>query len=782
MSVWAAMLAAVALAVAGCGGDGVSGGNLGGDDAGDSAGDSAVSPIGDATGPSGDAEDTSPFGSDAFTKPDTEEPDIAGPDADDADGDIGAGGPCEQACQENSDCESKLCIDTPDGRCCTTICLENCPEGWSCGPLIGSGADLVFVCQPTHPHLCDPCEDVADCKSPIGGALCVPYGEDVGSFCGGACDSEGGCPPGYACEEIANADGEPVEQCMPVSGECACSPAAIAAERKTPCVVANEEGACPGYRACGPEGLGECDAPAPAPEACNGQDDDCDGITDESLVQACSTNSALGSCPGTQACFGGTWSACNGPAAAPEACNGVDDDCDGVADEGFVDTDGDGQADCVDPDDDGDGKDDAADNCPLLANPDQADSDGDGLGDACDSDVDGDGTPNAVDNCPNASNPGQADCDEDGFGNACDLDDDGDGALDDVDCAPCDPAIHPGVTELCNGTDDDCDGATDETWPTLGLPCDGPDTDLCEGGTMVCSGDGTVALCNDVLVDSPEICNLVDDDCDGETDEGFDVGTPCGTGTCSGGLRICASDGKSTLCTSMPGGPADLSGPELCNTQDDDCDGATDEDFPTVGQPCDGPDSDQCQNGVVQCTGGGQSTVCGPELTQDIAETCNDTDDDCDGQVDEPGAAGCTPYFLDTDGDGYGIDGTSECLCGPKGQNTATKSGDCLDTNPQVWPGQPQYFATHRGDGSFDYDCNGSDDGLYGFAAGSACNCNCVPWCCPWFIYNLGCTGGAVGWMSGGGCGNYGIWSLGCATAPLDYCAHLTEQRLQTCK
>lgn len=89
------------------------------------------------------------------------------------------------------------------------------------------------------------------------------------------------------------------------------------------------------------------------------------------------------------------------------------------------DADGDGEPDCTDSDDDGDGVEDALDNCPCVANPDQADTDMDGIGDAC------------------------VDADEDGF-------------MVEAGCAQMDPNTYPGAPELCDGVDNDGDGRIDE--------------------------------------------------------------------------------------------------------------------------------------------------------------------------------------------------------------------------------------------------------------------------------------------------------------------------------
>ena len=171
-----------------------------------------------------------------------------------------------------------------------------------------------------------------------------------------------------------------------------------------------------------------------------------------------------------------------------------------------------------------------------------------------------------------------------------------------------------GPVEICNGVDDDGDGAIDEDFDTGG-PCQ-IGVGACQvQGVVACSGDGLSTICEDngggsePGAPSVESCNGLDDDCDGRVDNGFDVGAPCdaGVGACRRtGRRICAPDGAGTTCDAVPGAPVE----ELCGTGiDENCDGQIDEGFdPEL--PCPGDDED-CGNDQV----GPRVTVGRPVVT-----------------------------------------------------------------------------------------------------------------------------------------------------------------------
>jgi hypothetical protein len=122
--------------------------------------------------------------------------------------------------------------------------------------------------------------------------------------------------------------------------------------------------------------------------------------------------------------------------------------------------------------------------------------------------------------------------------------------------------------EVCNGLDDDCDGATDDGPIDVGGPC-GTDVGECRTGVLDCSG-GTL-ICSGATGPTEEVCNGYDDDCDTSVDEGL-VGDPCGMdeGACVPGVEQCIAGARTCVGEVGPGA-------EICNGLDDDCDGITDE-------------------------------------------------------------------------------------------------------------------------------------------------------------------------------------------------------------
>lgn len=184
------------------------------------------------------------------------------------------------ACLDNKDCQSGLCVEHLGGKVCTQFCVEECPAGWACQQISLGGADLLFACLSTLPVLCRPCVDDDDCLS-AGGLvdLCLDYGDD-GRFCGGKCAGEGGCPAGYQCQMATSVLGLETSQCV-AEETCECTETALFDGYDTLCAVTNEHGSCGGVRFCASGGLTDCDAQVPAQEVCNGVDDDCDGTIDD---------------------------------------------------------------------------------------------------------------------------------------------------------------------------------------------------------------------------------------------------------------------------------------------------------------------------------------------------------------------------------------------------------------------------------------------------------------------------------------------------------------------
>src|SRR5207249_6273214 len=163
---------------------------------------------------------------------------------------------------------------------------------------------------------------------------------------------------------------------------------------------------------------------------------------------------------------------------------------------------------------------------------------------------------------------------DDGLFTVCSsVDGDGDGFSSCAgDCNDSNPNIHPGAAEACNGLDDNCNGAVDEGNPGGGAACNTGQPGVCAAGTTACTGGAIV--CSRNTQPSAEVCDGLDNDCDGAVDEeNPGGGAACSTGqpgVCAAGTTACT--GGAIVCNHNTHPSA-----EVCDGLDNDCDGAVDE-------------------------------------------------------------------------------------------------------------------------------------------------------------------------------------------------------------
>ncbi|MFT7579277.1 MAG: hypothetical protein ACI9MR_000940 [Myxococcota bacterium] len=544
-------------------------------------------------------------------------------------------------------------------------------------------------------------------------------------------------------------------------------------------------GGCDGTGACG-VGVVECRGDlagvvcstdpggsddASVDEVCNNTDDDCNGATDEGLGVADSTCRLVGLCNVQNvgaSCQAGVWfcdyDGVEGYEMGMETqCDAQDNDCDGQTDEEIAYDDPvaglrtEGQT-C------------GAGSCSGGVVVCQADQQGatcstlqDAGSEACDGiDNDCDGqTDEAITYATEGGGTLALGALCDGYGRC---------GLGIVACAPdthgalC--STEPGGTqdsaepELCNGVDDDCDGLTDDGFTALGVPL-GQACDSTGACMVTCTSEGGAACTGG---SGPEVCDGLDNDCDGQTDNGLDVyDSDCRLeGVCSPTLVVATCVGAGGWQCDYAHVPHYQANDEVgrCDDLDNDCDGLTDEDYPDIGQSCDGADADDCALGALVCAGDGATLKCRDELPR--VEICGGGDEDCDGLTDEPGADDCVVYNLDADRDGYGADADSQCTCAPSGLYDAVERGDCRDDLPAVSPVAKETFEVC--DDGLDNDCDGAtdqaDDGCTCSAgdcrscgSGECCEQSCNGDCgtcdngctCDWSCGANGCDGECLG-------------------------------------
>ena len=493
--------------------------------------------------------------------------------------------------------------------------------------------------------------------------------------------------------------------------------AAMAAASVQSCPVSGREayGGCPANqtnRAPTAASTTDCNDAAStvnpaAPEVCDGAtppvDENCDGIANPPSLCMCSGSvtrmcALPGACAsGIQACVGGGWGSCSvGPVA--EVCNGVDDNCNGMTDEGLTIT--------------------------------------------CYTDADNDGFAAAgattTQQCPAPGRATVGGCPNNTTNRAP-------SGASNTDCNDGNTSVNPGAPEVCDGAmppvDENCDGTAN---PSSQCACSGSTTRTCSldglsgpcaAGTETCSS-GSWQSCS--ISPVPETCDGIDNNCNGTTDEGLTVScyvdndndgyaamgavsSPhcpiagrSSVGGCPTGYTNLAGSGSNVDCNDTAGSGSTIhpTAPETCNGVDDNCNGMIDEGVSlTYYRDADGDGFGTSVAGmtIAGCTAPSgyvtNNTDCNDSSTPihpGATEICNGVDDNCNGMIDE----GVTrTFYRDADADGYGLNSmpTTMASCAPPAGYVVDNT-DCNDACSACHPG-----ALEICDGN-DNNCNGMTD------------------------------------------------------------------------
>ena len=200
--------------------------------------------------------------------------------------------------------------------------------------------------------------------------------------------------------------------------------------------------------------------------------------------------------------------------------------------------------------------------------------------------------------------------------------------------SPDDPDM--GAADMGDPDGGEPDSGGSECEPGTDRAC-GSDEGACVTGRQFCNAEGRFEACLGAVDPTDEACNGLDDDCDGNTDEGCDCvgGTtqPCGSdvGACSFGEQTCVAGAWSACEGAIDGGE------EICDGVDNDCDGEVDN-VPVVVEmrPCTAGVGACAESGVLECRPDVDTDpVCNAEAGAPVGESCNRQDDDCDGSTDE---------------------------------------------------------------------------------------------------------------------------------------------------